>query len=228
MQSTSPGSGPASTGSPRSGSASTGSDRSGGSIDRSGDGIPGLHVVRLTEDDWRSYAELRIGMLTDAPDAFWTTLADVQQRTEEQWRASSHDRTLQARAGDGTPLGTLTLLTAETTPERGMRPDDGDALVLAVYVVPAARGVGVVDLLLHRALEVARDDLGSRRMVLQVNEHNLGAIRVYERHGYALTGHFLQHPARPDARDLEMARPVSGPAQAPGHHEGGREHDPSR
>lgn len=146
-------------------------------------------------------------MLTDAPEAFWTTLADVEHRTEEEWRSSSHDRTLQARAGDGTPLGTLTLLTAETTPERGMRPAEGDALVLAVYVVPAARGHGVVDLLLERALEVARDDLGAARMVLQVNEHNLAARCVYERHGYRLTGGSLQHPER-EARDLEMARPV--------------------
>lgn len=216
MPSASPGSGPGTPGSPPAGipgpsrpdqSEPPRPDQPEATADGPADGIPGLHVLRLTPDDWRSYAELRIGMLTDAPDAFWTTLADVEGRTEEQWRASSQDRTLQARAGDGTPLGTLTLLTAETVPDRGMRPAEGDALVLAVYVVPAARGRGVVDLLLERALEVARDELGCRRMVLQVNEDNLGARRVYERHGYVLNGRSLQHPVR-GTHDLEMERPV--------------------
>jgi RimJ/RimL family protein N-acetyltransferase len=173
-----------------------------------GDAPAGLHVVRLTPDDWRSYAELRVAMLTDAPEAFWTTLAEVRERTEEQWRRSSNASTLQARDRDGTPLGTVTVLTAETVPDKGMRPAPGDALVLAVYVVPAARGRGVVDALLEAALAMARDELGSRRMVLQVNEHNHAAIRVYERHGYRLTGGFLQHPDRPGARDVEMARPI--------------------
>lgn len=172
------------------------------------DGVPGLHVVRLTPEDWRRYAELRIAMLTDAPDAFWTTLEEVRARTEEQWRRASNANTLQARDGNSTPLGTVTVLTEETVPDKGMRPAPGDALVLAVYVVPAARGRGVIDALLDAALTLARDELGSQRMVLQVNERNEAAIRVYERHGYRLTGGFLQHPDRPGVRDVEMARPV--------------------
>jgi ribosomal protein S18 acetylase RimI-like enzyme len=166
--------------------------------------------VRLTPDDWRSYARLRIAMLTDAPDAFWTTLSDVEARTEEDWRRSSTASTLQARDANGIPLGTLTVLTAATTPTVGIRPGEGDALVLAVYVVPESRGRGVVDALLDAALALARDELGATRMVLQVNEHNAAARRVYERHGYRLTGEFLQHPERPGARDLEMARPTRG------------------
>ncbi|SOC52024.1 GNAT family N-acetyltransferase [Ornithinimicrobium cerasi] len=173
--------------------------------------LEGLSVRRLAPDDWRSYADLRIAMLTDAPDAFWTTLADVEARTEQDWRRSSNGSTLQARDGHGIPVGTLTLLTAATTPDLGVKPGPGDALVLAVYVVPAARGRGVVDALLDAALTLARDELGAWRMVLQVNEHNLGARRVYERHGYRLTGEFLQHPERPGVRDLEMVRPVGLP-----------------
>ena len=169
---------------------------------------PGLRVVRLTPDDWRSYAQLRVAMLRESPDAFWTRLEDVEGRTETQWRRSSGPGTLQARDDQGTPLGTLTVFTEETSPALGIKPGPGDALVLAVYVIPEARGRGVVDALLDAALTLAREELGARRMVLQVNEHNHGARRVYERHGYALTGQFLQHPERPGARDLEMARPV--------------------
>jgi ribosomal protein S18 acetylase RimI-like enzyme len=167
----------------------------------------GVHVVRLTPDDWRSYAALRIGMLTEAPEAFWSRLEDVEHRTEEEWRRSTDGRTLQARDADGSPLGTVTVLTPQTPPNLGLRPGSGDALVLAVYVIPQARGRGVVDLLLDAALELAREELGASRMVLQVNEANVAARRVYERHGYVLTGQSLPHPRQP-TRDLEMARPV--------------------
>ncbi|WP_051145531.1 GNAT family N-acetyltransferase [Ornithinimicrobium pekingense] len=164
--------------------------------------------MRLTPDDWRSYAELRIGMLTHAPEAFWSRLEDVRDRTEADWRRSSDDRTLQARDAAGTPLGTLTVLTPRTPPELGLRPGAGDALVLAVYVIPQARGRGVVDLLLDAALELAREELGASRMVLQVHEDNVAARRVYERHGYRLTGGSLPHPHRAGTVDVEMARPV--------------------
>lgn len=170
-----------------------------------------VHVVRLTPDDWRSYAQLRIAMLTDAPEAFWTTLADVEARTEQEWRRSCDDRTLQARDAAGRPLGTATVLTPEVPPHVGLLPGAGDALVLAVYVIPEARGRGVVDVMLDAALILARDVLGASRMVLQVSEDNLAARRVYERHGYTLTGNSLPHPHRPGLRDLEMARPVLRP-----------------
>jgi ribosomal protein S18 acetylase RimI-like enzyme len=179
--------------------------------------VPGLHVVRLGPDDWESYAALRTAMLTDAPEAFWTTLADVEGFGEAQWRRRSTDRTLQARAGDGTPLGTVTVLTADGGPALGLQPEDGDALVLAVYVVPSARGRGVVDALLDAAHSLARDSLGARRMVLQVNEGNVAARSVYERHGYVLTGGSLPHPRQPGVRDLEMARPVSLVPRPPAH-----------
>lgn len=167
----------------------------------------GLRVVRLGPDDWRDYRELRLGMLRDAPDAFWTQLADVEHLGEADWRARSHDRTLQVRDADGTPLGTITVLTRETNQALGLQAGDGDALVLAVYVVPAARGRGVVDLLLEGARELARE-LGCTRLVLQVGEANLAARRVYERHGYRPTGAWLPHPRLEGQRDLEMARPV--------------------
>ncbi|MFK5633792.1 GNAT family N-acetyltransferase [Ornithinimicrobium sp. LYQ103] len=165
-------------------------------------------MVRLGPDDWRSYAALRVAMLTDAPEAFWTTLADVERLSEAQWRRRSTDRTLQARDGDGAPLGTLTVLTPDAGPALGLQPEDADALVVAVYVIPAARRRGVVDALLGAAHDLARDGLGARRMVLQVNERNLAAQRVYERHGYVLTGESLPHPHQPGVRDLEMARPL--------------------
>lgn len=160
------------------------------------------YVVRLGPDDWRTYRQLRLEMVTDSPEAFWTTREELETYTEADWRARSTDRTLQARAADGTPLGTLTVLTPRPYRETGLGPDD--ALVLAVYVTPPARGTGVVEALLAAAHDLAVEELGARRLVLHVHEHNARAIRVYERAGYRLDGRSLEHPTDPDHLDLEM------------------------
>lgn len=70
-----------------------------------------LSVVRVAEDDWESYRDLRLAMLLDAPDAFWTTYADVADRDEAAWRrAATGVPCLQVRDEGGIPLGTLTVL----------------------------------------------------------------------------------------------------------------------
>ena len=162
----------------------------------------GWSVARLGPEDWRDYRRLRLEMVTDSPDAFWTTREQLEALTEEQWRERSTDRTLHVRDAHGRPVGTATVLTPDPDREAGLSADD--ALLLAVYVVPVARGLGVVDLLLDAALELARAELGARRLVLHVYEHNTRAIAAYQRWGLTPTGRHLDHPTRPGHRDLEM------------------------
>ncbi len=93
-----------------------------------------LHRVR--PDDWRAHRDLRLEMLQDAPDAFWTQHADVADLDEAAWRsriAGQHH--VQARA-DGDPVGSVGLF-----PD----PDEGPDTVtlVAMYVAPRARGRGV-------------------------------------------------------------------------------------
>lgn len=59
------------------------------------------------------------------------------------------------------------------------------AVVNELYVVPEARGTGVADALLDRAVEVAREqDLPLDRLLLDVDESNGRARRFYARHGF--------------------------------------------
>lgn len=169
-----------------------------------------LSVVRVAEDDWESYRDLRLAMLLDAPDAFWTTYADVADRDEAAWRrAATGVLCLQVRDEDDIPLGTLTVLLP--APAAAGEPAEfapGDALVVAVYVVPEARGRGVGDALLRAARAVAREELGATRLVLHVNELNEPARALYARHGFTPTGATLAHPRQPGVRELELARPL--------------------
>ena len=87
-----------------------------------------------------------------------------------------------------------------------VRVGEADALVLAVYVVPEARGRGVADPLLDAAATVARDELGATRLVLHVTEPNAPARTLYARHGFEPTGRWLAHPRAEGVRELELAR----------------------
>lgn len=68
-----------------------------------------------------------------------------------------------------------------------------DAAVLnELYVTPDARGVGLADALLERALDHARDQaLPLDRLVLDVDRENERARAFYERHGFAHWGEMV-------------------------------------
>ncbi|UTF52377.1 GNAT family N-acetyltransferase [Natronosalvus rutilus] len=68
-----------------------------------------------------------------------------------------------------------------------------DAAILnEIYVTPDARGTGVADALMERALAVARaQDLPLERLVLDVDRENDRAQAFYERHGFAHWGEMV-------------------------------------
>lgn len=167
-------------------------------------------VVQVSEQDWRSYRELRLEMLLDAPEAFWVKHSEVVDNTEEQWRwMIGHLPCLQARDRDGHPLGTLSVLPRVTPPgEEEPTEEPGDVWVLAVYVRPAARGRGVSDELLRAAERMALERFDGRRLVLHVSELNEPALALYERHGYQPTGATIDHPRLAGVQELELAKPL--------------------
>jgi ribosomal-protein-alanine N-acetyltransferase len=58
-----------------------------------------------------------------------------------------------------------------------------EAQIMDIAVAPEERGRGVAYLLLERAIALSRDR-GAERLVLEVRESNLAAIRLYERFGF--------------------------------------------
>jgi ribosomal protein S18 acetylase RimI-like enzyme len=77
----------------------------------------------------------------------------------------------------------------------------GPAFVLEdLFVEPAARGSGIADALLERALAFARER-GATGMFLETALDNERAQRVYERNGWKREGRFLKYNA-PLAEEL--------------------------
>jgi len=76
-----------------------------------------------------------------------------------------------------------------------------DAWIEDVYVAPSARRVGVAGALVTRAIERAAER-GARRVELDCNEDNAGALALYERHG------FSSRSKGAAGRDLFLGRPI--------------------
>ena len=80
-------------------------------------------------------------------------------------------------------------------PEEGathFRLDDGVAEVKRMYVVPAARGLGVGAVILA-ALEAEARALGATRLVLETGERQPEAIALYRRAGFSVIPRFGEY-----------------------------------
>jgi len=141
-----------------------------------------IEVRRMGVDDWQRVRTIRLAALADTPDAFGTTLAEEQARTDVSW---------QERLGEDGPAATL--LATEGGRDAGLCvvapawEEPGTAGLYSMWVAPWARGRGIGDALMDEALRTARAR-GWTRIVLEVGDHNAPAIGLYARWGFAPTG----------------------------------------
>lgn len=149
-------------------------------------GAVAASVTRVVPDDWISHRDLRLAMLSDAPEAFWASLEEVRARTEQQWRQEIQGPRihLQARHGEEV-LGGIAVLPQGYTPEHHIAPDE--IILTSLWVRPAARGTGASRELMGAAAQLAID-MCRPRVLLEVDDGNVPARRFYERLGFAETG----------------------------------------
>jgi GNAT superfamily N-acetyltransferase len=143
---------------------------------------------RALPDDWERVKELRLRALREEPNAFHSRYEDEVEETDEEWR-DWLGRTAVFVAGD-----------YEAICGAYVR-EDGCAQLIAMYVLPDARGRG-----LGRALVAAVEDWARReghpRVFLNVMDGNDAARALYESCGYRSTGVRRSD----DPRSLEHAK----------------------
>lgn len=146
-------------------------------------------------EDWELMRALRLATLSDAPRAFGSSFEEERTFTESYWQArASSGHSLRA-SDDGEPAGTV-----------GVRPDeDGNQLMVWMWVVPAYRGSGVADLLVEAAVAMAAG-CGSDSLRLWVETENTAARKLYARHGFEPTGRTEPMRGIPGRIQLEMVR----------------------
>lgn len=162
-----------------------------------------LTIHRVTPDDWRSHRDLRLEMLKDAPDAFFTQYDDVVGFDEDTWRERIATQFhFQARL-DGDPVGSVGVWDDPETPSDA-------ATLVAMYVAPRARGTGTGEQLVQAVLDEAAAR-GRSRVVLEVTETNEPARRLYERMGFGYDGTRHPLPRREHLDELGMEKVLETP-----------------
>ncbi|MEU7418021.1 GNAT family N-acetyltransferase [Streptomyces antibioticus] len=157
-------------------------------------------IVRgIQAGEWESVKALRLLALKDpaAPLAFLETYEDAVERPDTFWQeraVGAGEEALGARqfiavAGDGTWVGTVTVLVEEagTVDWAGFDVERRQGHVVGVYVRPEWRGGAVSRGLFDAALEWAWG-LGLERVRLIVHEDNAPALAAYRRMGFVASG----------------------------------------
>ncbi len=147
-------------------------------------------VVRVGEDTWSTYRDVRLAMLRETPRAYGSTYAEAAGRTDAEWRAFALGAWLWlAYAGEPADGGDVAL--GGAVGAVGMYPDPdlpaGSTYLVGMWVHPDHRGRGVADALVDELVRTATGE-GFDRLVLDVADENTRAVACYRRLGFRPTG----------------------------------------
>jgi ribosomal protein S18 acetylase RimI-like enzyme len=163
----------------------------------------GVAVRRADPDDWALVRDLRLAALADTPDAFASTLAREEGRTEAEWRSRVALIPWFLAWQAGRPAGLVAIFpVTQDSPEGPVHPVAEWHLV-SMWVPPGVRGGGVADLLVRAVLAHVRA-AGAERVTLWVAAGNARAAAFYRRMGFRPTGRHQRYP-RPGAAALDEA-----------------------
>jgi GNAT superfamily N-acetyltransferase len=160
--------------------------------------------------EWPLWRSLRLRALADSPDAFGSTLAEEQDRSQDVWAAR-----LQAATQSGKDCPLVAELGGQAIGLIWAKCDGAEPPVVHLYqvwVAPEGRAHGAGGMLLSAAIAWARS-LGAAAVELGVTCGDTPAYRLYLRAGLVAVGAPAQR--RPDSPLMEQAmRLPLLPAQA--------------
>lgn len=136
-----------------------------------------METIRLTGDDWRMLRDVRLAALADAPYAYGSSLEIEEAFGEADWRRRLHDGA----------LWTIVRHEGETVGVVGAYVPDDTPMLVAMWVRPGTRGLGVGGELITDVLRWAAENRWSR-VVLRVADGNDAARKLFLRHGFEPTG----------------------------------------
>jgi GNAT superfamily N-acetyltransferase len=161
-------------------------------------------ISRLVPEQWAVYRQVRLAALTDAPQAFSSTLDRESSFDDELWQRRLGSAATFLAWRQGQPVGTATGIV-----------DDGDGAavtgawqLVGLWVAASERGLGIADQLVEAVAGYAREQ-GAPALVLWVTEVNNRARAFYGRMGFAGTGaRQLVRPHEPGSWEDQMALPL--------------------
>jgi ribosomal protein S18 acetylase RimI-like enzyme len=157
-----------------------------------------IEIRQQSPDDWRTVRDVRLAALLDAPFAYGSTYDNARGFDEATWRSrlnNPDNPTFLAFDGD------------QAVGMDGVYVQDGEYTLVAMWVAPAARRLGVGVALTQAVIDWAAAH-GARRVLLGVAEGNDAAEQLYKRLGFKLTGRSEPLHSDPSRRVFEMERDI--------------------
>lgn len=160
-----------------------------------------INIQKTTEADWLDLKKVRLQSLMESPKAFGLTYESVLAYTEAQWRDRAGNRTppiyFIAR-NEGNPVGLI----------GGVKANSEFSLI-AMWVAPSHRSLGVGKALVTRVLSVAASR-GESEVSLFVSPLNKAASALYEAMGFRFTQHFEALESFPEVTVQRMVVELGG------------------
>lgn len=165
-----------------------------------------LAIEPITARNTWVFKAIRLRALKEDPYAFGSTYAKESQLTDsdwikrtERWNGETGAGFLAIERDNGTACGIAGSFLDENDPTC--------AHLISMWTAPTHRKRGVGRLLVSEVLNWARGR-NALVLLLTVVGNNHGAIRFYERLGFARTGRTQPYPNEPTLIEYEMSRPI--------------------
>src|SRR5665647_3103136 len=162
----------------------------------------GMRVDRLTEDDWETLRDIRLRALTTDSAAYGSSLEREQGFKESHWRMRLRASPWFVAVVRDQMVGLVCVISEPGAPAE-------ERHLVALWVSPERRGVGVGDALLGAAESWAHDD-GAALLSLWLVDGNAVAERLYRRAGYAPTGVRMPVPRDRSLTEERWTKPLGG------------------
>lgn len=166
-----------------------------------------IDVRRIRADEALALREIRLAALSDAPEAFSTTFAEMVDEPVAFW----WDRVTSNSAGDEAATfvaeddgGNLVGMVAGYHPDTSRRSVE----LVSMWVAPTARSAGLGARLVEAVVTWA-DDIGATAVELWVMRDNGSAADLYRRCGFAVVDNPVAAPDDPCRNEIRMRRPLA-------------------
>jgi GNAT superfamily N-acetyltransferase len=136
-------------------------------------------IRRLHSADWSALRDIRLEALTDAPEAFGSTLQGALRLSARQWRHKVATTSYFVAEQEGAVVGMVSGGYNDARP--------GTHWLYGMYVTPRARGGEAAELLVGSVVEWARGE-GAREIYLHVASGVPRARAFYLKSGFTFTG----------------------------------------
>lgn len=135
-----------------------------------------ISVKRLTGKEWEIFKELRLQMLTEEPQAYTTTLAQVKAYTKEEWKKRT--------AGEKVAV-LVVFVDSKPAGMNGFYYDkDNIPMIWGMFVRKEFRGMGLGQRLLEAAQDELKKDKAVKKVKICVKSSQIPAWELYKKTGF--------------------------------------------